>query len=406
MADIKIDNPVTNSVFCLGGSIEKSSLVVFTDCDVEDGCPVKVKVGSSLVDMENAEESQHYQNANPVFLEEPGWITVWATNDCGESTSIDIAVASLESLDVLSGAWWWSGPDWYTVKTASSNEVLIEATLYPNDNYIATQKLSWTGGGSAVLDHPRQQSVDKTVPSKISVSALFCYDFKTINVWIVWVELTINISTNGTIDGGNDAEFLNNHSFPYEFGGGNNLGAIDCLSYTNLENYTMGRMQAKAILKPDGIVDLLGKYGWSMDRHVWCIGWNNAGHYVPGDTNWCSGPDPRITTPQEGTNDSSLSEFADNQPDTGSSTNEIFDLDGPGCPPEEAIKNTYQFHANYNQYVRLYVADPPEYAVISDYVPWSYIGLVDLHNTNNTVVTNQLRNYHIALPTNSVYSYQ
>jgi hypothetical protein len=194
---------------------------------------------------------------------------------------------TLESLTVVSNSAVQVGGtnNWAAVKTATNAWVYVQAKLSTRDTNAANQ-IQWSAG-EAVPGRPFQRRVTKTSSVETTVTATLGSTNLSLDVWIVWADLTIKVS--GTLDPDDKALFLvNDHTeWPtptiyYDqmgdgsgLGGGNALGSIDCLSNTNLNYaFTVGKMEAKAILRPPGIANLLTT--WSMVRTVINITYDNG----------------------------------------------------------------------------------------------------------------------------------
>ena len=291
--------------------------------------------------------------------------------------------------------------NWAAVKTATNAWVYVQATLSTSDPNVANN-IQWTGG-EPVPGNPFQRRVTKTTSAETTVTATIGSVSKSLNVWIIWADLTIKVS--GTLDADDKAVFLVNSNSEWPtpavfnvllFGGGNGvgggtgLGPIDCLSNTNLNYcYTVGRMEAKAILQPSGIGNLITN-GWDMRRIRFSIFWNNGGSPA-----YSSGG----TIPPSGVTDTGGFKFKYLNPAHG----DIFDLDFPGCPSTFGtnINHTAEHYGNYYQYVTIDLSAGPQ--VCSTTNTYSYEAQIDTDATT-PVQANVLSTSTITLPTNSIYT--
>jgi hypothetical protein len=310
------------------------------------------------------------------------------TNCTGSTT---LYVVELDSIAV--DTTYVSSNNWAAVKTNSATEyVTLTANLCP---YVtnAAVLLNWSGGGETVPDNPLQRRVHKNASVKTTVTASCCGNSTNVNIWIIWSDLTVK--TSGTLDSDDKASVLNNGNFPtanttygsYDLGGGKSLGAIDWWSVTNL-NYraTIGKMEAKAVLQPSGVGNVVTN-GWRMRRTVVCIFWDNGG-----SPSYRSGG----TTPPSAQGDTGDPYYQYLYPING----DIFDLDWPGCPLGTAINHTGECYDNFYEYVTVNLMGIDE--VCSTTNTWSYAARVDNDSTNH-VLLNALSTSLITLPTNSYF---
>jgi len=145
--------------------------------------------------------------------------------------------------------------------------------------------------------------------------------------------------------------------------------------------YSIGKIQAKATLSPTGVEDVV-EAGWHMKRSVDAYSWDNGGHYNGGS--WASGPDVKTG------DDTSEWEWTDLVPNSGTSTRELYDLDGPACSNALGLTVYYtsECYANFTQYVTV---DLPSNNQCSDDVTWSYGAWVDMDKAaGSRVEKNQL----------------
>jgi hypothetical protein len=282
--------------------------------------------------------------------------------------------------------------NWATVKTTTNDYVIVQAMIDNASDVLLSNVanvIQWNGG-EAVPGNPLQRMVTKTYSVETTVTASLGSASQSVNVWVIWANLTIKVT--GTLDPDDKAtNFLQNASWPtnynnYNFGGGNGLGPIDCLSNTNLNYaYTIGKMEAKAILQPSGIGNLLTN-GWDMKRTRIVIAWDNGGL-------------PSVSYPPPGTDDTSPNSVKCLNPANG----DIFDLDAPGCSVDlsgTTINHTAEVYANFFEYVTVNLGGNQ---VCSDTNTWSYTAQVDVDATNK-VQLNSLSTSLITLPTASQYT--
>lgn len=281
--------------------------------------------------------------------------------------------------------------NWAAVK-ATNGYVILEAVLNGGGTNAAKQ-IEWTGG-EEVPGFLQLRRVSKAQSAHTTVTAKFGPDSFTAGVWIIWADLTVKIS--GTLDPENHAAILDNGNWPtpastnYGYGGlggGNELGTIDFLTNSNLYYaVTIGKVEAKAILQPSGIGNLITN-SWNMARHVISIAWDNGG--VPSNSNI-----------PLGTNDNSFDESKFLSPATGV----LFDLDTPGCSnmlPLTTIVHTSEYYANFYQYVTVNLGGGVQACSATNL--WSYSARVDIGNPTNTIQLNSLSTSHITIPTNSFF---
>lgn len=328
-------------------------------------------------------------------------ITTTDTNSQAYSVTAQPEDVMLQSLTVVSNtAAQVDATDWAVVKSTSTNDyVIVQATLSLSATNAALlaqvgAAIQWTGG-QPVPGNPFQRQISKTNSVETTVTATLGSTNLSLNVWVVWANLTIKVT--GTLDPDDQAEVLVNSNWPTPaafnvqlltgngLGGGNSLGSIDCLSDTNLNyGYTIGKMEAKAVLQPTGVGNILAG-AFYMNRIATAIGWINGGS-------------PVVSYQPPGVVDDSAAWFQ-----FVSATNgEIFDLDGPGCPITGGtnINHTAEVYDNYYEFVTVYLAG---YQACSDVGNFSYTAQVDVDATNK-VQLNILSPLLIALPTTPHYT--
>lgn len=242
---------------------------------------------------------------------------------------------------------------------------------------------------------PQEYTVTATVPSKFGVKP------GSLNLWVIWADLTINVG--GILDS-NDHAFLlvSNNLVSYNWptptnfhvpmsgdnnglGGGVELGPTDCTINSDLNYaYTIGKMEAKAVLYPTGIGNILTNE-WKLKRTVISIAWDNAGA-------------PSLSNGPPGSDDTSDTRCQSLNPISGA----IFDLDAPGCSvtlPGTLIDHTAEYYGNFYEYVTVNLNGPQ---VCSDTKTWNYRAQVDLTGIP-IVQLNSLTTGTNDLPTKSIY---
>jgi len=258
-----------------------------------------------------------------------------------------------------------------------------------------TPMIQWSGG-EAVAGNPLQRKVSKSISTNAVVAATLGSTSQSVNVWVVWSDLTVKVS--GTLDADDKAAVLNNGNFPTQnttygswgLGGGNNLGPIDCLNYSDLNYcYTIGKMEAKAVLQPSGIGNLLSNTNnWNMKRTVIAEFWDNGGSpsSTTGGTILPSAQD-----------DTGIPRVKYLNPIHG----DIFDLDWPGCPSSFGtnINHTAEIYGNFYEYVTVNLGSGDQ--LCSSTNTYSYEAQID-NDTTNKVHLNSLSTSLITL-TNSPY---
>jgi hypothetical protein len=166
-------------------------------------------------------------------------------------------------------------------------------------------------------------------------------------------------------------------------GDGSGLGAIDCLSNSNLNYaYTIGKMEAKAILQPPSIQNLVTNGSWDMKRWRSIAAWDNGQSASPDAGDDTSPSDLKFLNPAKG---------------------DIFDLDTPGCSIffGTRIQRTAEVYDNFYQYVTVRLGGRE--TLCSDFRMWSYTAQVDVDNPTNKVQLNSIQSSLINLPTQPHY---
>jgi hypothetical protein len=212
-----------------------------------------------------------------------------------------------------------------------------------------------------------------------------------VNFTVLWANLTVNISSS--LDPDDDVVFLNNGNWPsdyggWNFGGGNALGPIDCLSNPSLNyRYTIGKVETKATLQPSSIGTLISGNAWDMARTRYMIAWDNGVN--------------SLSDPPQGVYDA-------NNPDTKSLTpiyGAIFSLDAPGCSifgPGTNIDHSAEVYGDFHQYVTVALGGTVQTCSVVQ--TWSYMARVDADNPTNKVQANYLSTSLITLPSTPYYS--
>jgi hypothetical protein len=310
-------------------------------------------------------------------------------------------VASFGLTVVSNSATQIDATNWVVIKSPTNDYVYVQAMVgSTNDALLASlaTNLQWSGG-ETVPGNPLQRQISKTNSVETTVSVSLGSVTNSLNVWVVWANLTVK--TSGTLDPDDKAQVLDNGNWPtpasinypitfHGLGGGNGLGPIDCLSNTNLNYaYTVGRMEAKAILEPTGIGNLLSSTNiWDMKRTRIVIAWDNGGS-------------PSFSNPPPGTNDTSGSFFKYLNPTNG----EMFDLDAPGCSltfQGTFILHTAECYDDFYEYVTINLGNGDQ--ICSETNTWSYMAQVD--GDASMVRTNVLSTSLITLPTTSYYTHR
>jgi hypothetical protein len=297
--------------------------------------------------------------------------------------------------------------NWAAVMT--NDYVTLQAVLSDTN---ALPFLTWSGGGQAVPGNPLQWQVSKATSQETTVTASLGSSNLSLNVWVIWANLTINTST--TLDPDDKASILDNGNWPTPsspnysiygaaLGGGNTLGPINCLSDSNLTYaFTVGRIEAKATLTPAGVGSLLTT-NWDLRRTSIVVAWDNGGHYPLnqyGNTNgpWTSGP--AISNPSPGVDDTSQP-FAKYLIATNG---DIFDLDAPGCSIDLAgtnIIHTAEVYDNFFEYATVNLGGHIQTCSTSNV--WSYTAQIDIDSTNE-VPLNAVSASLITIPSSPHYS--
>jgi len=303
-----------------------------------------------------------------------------------DSVTIEVTIPILQSLSLVSGATSLDPTNCAVVKT--NDYVILQAALYPNTTNAASL-LSWSGG-EAVPGNLFQRRVSRATSAMTTVTASCCETSISENVWIVWADLTVKVG--GTLDS-DDHEplFFEDGNWPsnyggWNLGGGNSLGPIDHMGVPSLTYaYTMGKIEAKAILQPTGIGNIITNK-WDMKRNRIVTSWDNGGRSTfnpaPGVYD-ASNPYTKALTPVNGA---------------------IFSTDTPGCSavlPNITIDHTAEVYDNFYQFVTVDLGSGAQ--ICSDTQTWSYTAIVDVDDPTNKVQLNTLSTSLINIPTNSLF---
>lgn len=277
--------------------------------------------------------------------------------------------------------------NWATVKKAT-DDVILEATTDPNTE-ACWNCINWSG--EAVTDvpgKPNRKKLSRAASKKCHVEAELGGVQDHVDVWVLWADLVVTIGASDTIDAGNDAPGLAaGHKWPGMLGGGNKLGPISSESTTLSYAYVVGKIQAKATLTPAGIEDVV-QSTWHMKRKKTKKAFDNAA----------------LTDSSTDADDTSGSDWLDEDPKSGTSTREIYDLDAPGCSNTlsgTTVDHTAELYENFTQFVSVTLDSELQ---CSDDKPWSYVAAVDVDKASDKVEKNELKLSHITIPAGSKYT--
>lgn len=289
--------------------------------------------------------------------------------------------------------------DWAAVQTQAGDLAIAQATTLPN-NADGWAWITWTGGSAGASANLR--SVDKGASAKTTVTAQIGDVQMSVNIWIIWATMTIQIS--GPVAPDNTCPELTSNGGNWDavYGGGNALGPKDHDSLPGLTyRYTIGQMQATGKLTPAGIGQIISPSAWKFRRTVQAVAWDNGGHYtnLNDDTTWAAGPSFQVPA---GTNDTSDSDQLDLNPTSGGSVDTIYDEDAPGCPVLRAansgltIYHTSELYANFTQWVTVTLDTEQK---CSDNAYWSYQARVDVDQpVGSRIDLNELSTQLIDIP--------
>ena len=301
---------------------------------------------------------------------------------CGDCKLVSITVIRNATQTNVTGA-----KNWAAVKKAT-DAVIVQATTTPNTQ-VCWDAIAWSGDtGTAVPGHPNQRALSRSVSKKLHIGASLEGASDFLEVWVIWADIEVKIGDGDTLDSGNDSSGLAaGHKWPAALGGGNKLGPISSIDTGLVYSYVVGKMQAKAILSPPGIEDIV-KSGWSMRRKKTIKGYSNGTQY-------------RTTGVDD--DDTSYADWVDNDPKSGTSKGEIYDLDAPGCDVATAanMDRTHEVYKNFKQYVTV-TLDSEQ--ICSEDKAWSYQVWIDLDKATGKVEKNSLSLSHITIPTTPHYA--
>jgi hypothetical protein len=277
--------------------------------------------------------------------------------------------------------------NWATVKKAS-DDVIVEAATTPNTED-AWRQITWSGDtGDPVPGKSNQRTLKRDVARKHQIKASLGGVSDDLTVWVIWADLEVKIGTSETIDGGNDASGLAaGHNWPAMLGGGNKLGEMSSEGTGLTYAYTVGKMQAKATLKPDGIEDVV-RNQFKMRRKVTMKSYDDGSQ----------------SASRTDADDTSPARWTDIDPKSGSSTREIYDVDAPGCSATlsgTTVNHTAECYDNFTQYVTVTLDTE---LVCSEEKLWSYEARVNVDKASDKVELNKLRLAHVAIPAGAHYS--
>jgi hypothetical protein len=332
-------------------------------------------------------------NANASFTSDPvgGVVTAPCPLAAGDKTPPSPCTdGKLVSLTVIRNATQTNvsgAKNWATVKKAT-DEVVVEATTAPNSE-ACWRAITWSGDSGSPGDKPNQRKLSRAASKKLHVEAELGGVKDSLDVWVIWVDIEVKVGSGDTIDTGNDASGLaSGHKWPSSLGGGNNLGPIDSFSTPSFTySYAAGKIQAKGTLSPAGVEDVV-KSGWSMRRKKTIKGFSNGVQY-------------RSTGVDD--DDTSDADWVDNDPKSGVSTREIYDLDAPGVDlaAGEAMDHTREVYKNFKQLATVTLdSELP----CSDDKTWSYQAWIDMDKASGQIEKNTLSLSPISIPATAHYA--
>jgi hypothetical protein len=263
-----------------------------------------------------------------------------------------------------------SGKDNYVALKSplKGDEVVYKATIKPNTP--ATRKFThdnivWDNAAKSTDLKGRVKADEVAGPAAVKATLGNASQIKT--NWIFWADLTVRVT--GLLNSKNHSAILDNGNWPTPnsasylyvgLGGGANLGAIDCLSNSDLTYaYAIGKMEAVAVLQPSDIVKIIPS-GWTIIRKMEGYTWNNA---LPVDTAPPPGKWDRINP---------ITRHFD------SVHGQVFGLDVPGCPvigSGTSVDHTAEVYLNFYEYAAVDYGGV--LVICSDAKKWSYLAQVD-----------------------------
>jgi len=324
----------------------------------------------------------------------------------GRSFPVVLGVESVEvdASDTASGKIVVQGSENFV--NIRSNEIVLLAKIVPDIPEVR-EMITWESDDEIIIfpaigSDKRTARISANSPKKITMQVkLNDSPSWTGFAWFVWAN--VQIRTTGTLDAGNDASGLEpGPEWPTFLGGGNGLGAVDVEQNTNFTHgaYASWRMEIKAELEPVGIEQICPE-GWKMRRAIVSqIEWENAGSY-DAQGQWQNQPiyetHPPLSEP-----DDSQSPSLDEDPTSGVSVREVFDIDVPGTP--QPHHHTREKYVNFEQWVEIQL--PQSVLVCSEFIPWSYVGRVDVDKVGSKIDLNVATDSHVNVPGTPYYSFR
>ena len=250
---------------------------------------------------------------------------------------------------------------------------------------------------------PRQQTVKTYNDGMTKVEAKVTKSTKFVNIWVIFAKVTIAMGAADTLSKDNKATFFAaGPNWPKKFGGGNKLGPIDRGAVPGLTYaYTVGKIEARAVLKPAGIGDIIDKTKWKFIRSGTSRAWDNGGKYV-GDT-WQAGfaEDSPVDT-----DDTSNPPQLDLDPSSKNHLDKIYDVDAPGCPISiDPPKRTAEVYMNFYQRVTVDLGAGDVRCSLWDDGKWSYQAQIDMDKKGaNKVDSNVLSSTFVTIPATPKYA--
>jgi len=244
-------------------------------------------------------------------------------------------------------------------------QMRFKAVITPVDAVGPDEQYVW--GGMAHGNTTQETSViafntvSPAINQPFMVSVTCCDTTKFIQIIVFDADIVIALSTNTSISTGNDAaNVLPHHRWPKDyFDGENQLGRLGHYANQSLLTPTLGmgpstcigRMQATTLLRPTGMGMYLGAiegeapYLLTSKRDRRTKIFHNGGTYTGAPLHWENAPTV------ENTIDTSHASWQDQNPLSGNSSNEIYDLDAPGTPA--LIYKTFEYYTNFRQWAEI-----------------------------------------------------
>lgn len=286
---------------------------------------------------------------------------------------------------------------WAEVKGAG--DVTVTAVTLPV-NPDEGPDIHWTVNGQPVQGQ-RECKVSKGASNKFTVTAKSGNSEKTVDIWVIWVDVDIDTDKNHNLDpilkGKIPALLTRLGAWNEMMGRGTSLGSTDSFSNNRLTYArAIGKMQATGTIKPAGAEFVISKNAWGWIRTVNFLSYDNGGHYEndiwkdgpssPGIADFPDGPDPRFSVL-----------------DPTITGGKIFNLDTPACSVVLGfdIKHNSELYANFDQYatVNLGGQDPLRCSDIKLWRYWVRVNL-DLLPANPVLMNDveKVANAHTPLP--------